>query len=230
MSTVVLRSKARRPIAPTIQWTPRNKKIAVVASIVLGIGGVIFGVWTLMGSLPPRLPQTAGEAIAVMKTSRFDRLDDERKLQYTTEAARLIAALPDEERRAMFQDQESREAMRKVFEEQSAEAAKRLARGEDPRKVMESMRPPGMRGPGGAGGPGGPGGPGGGQRPGGGPPGMNGQMPENMRARIASGINNMLAGGNAQASALRGEMFRKMQDTFRGGGAGGGNRQSTPGR
>ncbi len=223
MSTVILRSKARRPITPTIEWTPRNKKIAVVASIVLGIGGVLFGVWSLMGSLPPRLPQTAAEAIAVMKTSRFDRLDDERKLQYTTEAARLFAALPDTERQAIFQDQESRESMRKVFEEQSAEAAKRIAFGEDPRKVMESMRPPGMRGPGGAGGPGGPGG---GQRPG----GMNGQMPEQVRSRIASGINNMLAGGNAQSSALRGEMFRKMQDTFRGGGSGGGNRQTTPGR
>jgi len=148
---------ARRDVASaaasrttSLDWTPKQKKIAAfalagVAVVALGFGGV-----TLVRMRPLELPKTFDEARVAMESSKFKNMDDVRKAQYQTEVDRLMRekmkTMTDEERRAFFRNDENREVMQQIQEQRMDEMAKKLARGE---KIEF-----GPGGPGGFGGPG----------------------------------------------------------------------------
>lgn len=198
----------RRPI--DAGWS-RKKRTVVTASLsgialVALVGGAIW----MIGRRPPSLPTSADEAVAVINSERFDRLDEQRRRQYLSEAARQLGVLDQDALRAMFADEANRDAMREIMrnrmDEVARQIARQIARGEDP--DFGAMR--GMRGPrpGGQGGP--PGGPGGAHDPG----QTSAEMRKRMRDRMNQHITEAITSGNAQSMGLRMEMMRR----FRGGG------------
>ncbi len=219
-STVTLRSKPRRTfVLPRlslkgIQWTPRRKKTAAIAGCALSLLILAGGVGMMWWMRLPSLPTSVSEALSVMGSSRFDRLDETRQSQYAAEAARLVGQLSAEERRALFTTNENRDALRKLREEQEDIDARKIALGEKPENPL--------RGPGGPGGGGGPGGNRAQRGPdaGGGPGGArNG---ENRVQRAIARLERALAGGNPQNTALRAEArARQAQQRQQSGGTSG---------
>lgn len=196
------------PRAPIDAGWPKWKKALVgggcigLAVAALATAGVL-----LYNARPVGLPKTAQEAVDVMGSARFAKLDDDRRAQYADEAWRLIRELPQEERRGMLSDEQSREAMRAMREEMIDEMVRRYARGEE---MPGFGRPPPRE-----------------ERP------EREDRPnwremseedreaamERMRSVMNQRIDSQMSSGNAQTGALRGEMFKR-----RGAGGGGGRR------
>lgn len=206
----------------SIEWTPKRKKIAAVAFCLFSLCGLSLGAWVMIRMQPPGLPQTAEEAMAVMKSAKFDQLDSLQKEEYLNEANKLMANIPWEERRELFQN--DRESMEKLMERNMEEMAKKFARGEQPQFPFggpRGDRPPGDRPPGerpdrgnrpdggGAGGPGGGGAGGGGGGPGGGGGGRG--DPNARRDNAERRIANRVSTGNPQSNGLMGQMRQAMQ-------------------
>ncbi len=201
-------SLKRAPI--DARWSPRKRKI-VAAACALSAGGALAGgadaAWY---HAPPGMPRTAQEAVAVLESGRFERMDASRRQQYAEEAGRLLRDLPDEQRRALFQDEETREALRALWEERMAYIVRRFARGEE-------IERPGAPGPGGP------------RAQGPRPDFQNltdeerAAMRERMRAEARNRMNEQFSSGNAQTGGLQGEMFKRMaaQGGFGGRGPGG---------
>lgn len=193
-------------------WSKKRKTLVGAGAGVLAIAAVSAGAFLMIRSQPPRLPTTAEEAIVVLGSAKYERLDSERKLQYATESARLLRELPPEERRELMRDDKNREALRQLMNEMMDDAAKRFARGDE-------LEFPGFgfRGP-----PRGERGERDGNREGrerpGGPPGDRENMTDEereqrraeMRERLGGRISNAIQSGNAQSTGLRGEMFKRM--------------------
>ena len=203
----------------SIEWTPKRKKIAAVAFCLFSLCGLGLGAWLMIRMQPPGLPQTAEEALAVMKSAKFDQLDSLQKEEYENEANKLMANMPWEERRELFQN--DRETMEKLMERNMEEMAKKFARGEQPQFPFggprgdrpQGERPQGDRpdrgtrpdGGGGAGG----GGPGGGG-PGGGGGGRGGD-PNARRDNAERKMAERVSKGNPQSNGLMGQMRQAMQ-------------------
>lgn len=205
---------SRRPI--DAGWSKRRKTLVGVAAGAVAVIALGAGVWLLLDRRPPPLPTTMTEAVAVLNSPKFERLSPERRNQYTAEARRLLNELPEEERRAMRGDEDTRDAMRALFQQTFEEVVLRYARGEDMEDVRNDMGLPGrgMR-PGGR-----PGGDRNGEgRNGGGGEGRpggergDGERPsrEDRAARMRSRMANFFQEGNAQLGALRGAMMRQMR-------------------
>ncbi|MEM9704272.1 MAG: hypothetical protein AAF907_17665, partial [Planctomycetota bacterium] len=158
------------------------------------------GVWFMLAAAPPGLPKSAGEAIRVINSDRFNRLSEDRQRQYLAEAGDLIGDLSDEERQDLFNDESTRDALRQIGQNAFSEMARQMARGEQPQF-------PGFGGRG---------------RPGGGPPGGNDDgdsnepseeerdnMRDRMRDRINDSISDRINSGNAQDFGLIGEFFQR---------------------
>ena len=209
-------------------WSKQRKTIVGVGAAVLAVSAVTAGAFLMIRAQPPKLPTTAEEAIVVLGSAKYERLDSERKLQYATESARLLRELPPEERREIMRDGENREALRQLMEEMMDDAAKKFARGEElefqgfgfrgpPRGERDGNRE-GRERP---------------ERPEGDRENMTEEEREQRRAegrqRMANRFSNALQSGNAQSMGLRGEMFKRMMQSGqmpgrRGGGGGGGGR------
>lgn len=200
-------------------WSPKKKKvvgISCVVGAVLMLGG---GAWAMVASSPPRLPRTAQEAVAVMASGKFKGMSEQRKAQYTEEAGRLFRGMTEEDRRSLFRDEKTREAMRAMMEERMTDAAKKFARGESMEGIW-GQRPTGPRPEGRP------------ERPEGErtPPTEEerAQRMEQARARMTESMKNQVMTGNAQNGSLTGEMFKRMgaagggRGGFFGGGRGGG--------
>lgn len=219
-----------------IQWTPRNKRIAAIAGACLGLAVLAFGIWRTIEMQPPSMPKSYAEAIAVINNpEKFDRLDEMRKREYVEEAARLLDELPADERRALFMDEQARDAMFELRELQMEEMARRFARGEPLQFPWMRMggpdgqpRPDGQRRPDGQpggwpgmpgmGGPGGPGGPGGGGRTGGNNQRATENRAEARRDAAVSRLQSRIMTGNPQSLGLMAEMRKRMGDRPAGGG------------
>lgn len=216
--------KANSVSLDSIEWTPKRKKIAAVALCLVSFCGLGLGAWVMIRMQPPTLPQTAEEAMAVMKSAKFDRLDPSQKEEYENEANKLMANLPWEQRRELFK--EDRETMEKLMERNFEEMAKKFARGEQPEFPFGGPRgdrpggdrPQGDRpdrGPrpdgGGAGGAGGPGGGPGGGGPGGGGGGGRGGDPNARRDNGERRMAERVSKGNPQSNGLMGQMRQAMQ-------------------
>lgn len=211
-------------------WS-KHKKTGVAAVLgVAALGAVGMGVWAMIESAPPGLPKTAQEAARVMASPKWDKLDDDRKLAYVTHVQGLVEGMTDEERRAMFRDENTREALRQAAEVRRLEAVREFARtGELP--DFSGFRF-------GGGGP-----PRGFNRNG--TPGDATQRAERpqltqeeidqrraeAQARIERQFAESLASGSGQDQALQAEMTQAMREQFggfpgfpggRGGGGGGG--------
>lgn len=209
-------------------WTKKQKTAAAVVAGVLAFGAVGAGIWYAVDSLPPALPTSATEALAVMKSAKFDQLDEERKQQYAEEAARLLRELPEEERRELRKDDTNRAAIDKIREEQMDEMIKKLARGETPDMPFGPFGG-GERRQGGQGGQGG----GNGQPREGGPGGAGDRWRnmseadrakaiEERKVRMDQRMAQQFNSGNAQKTGLRGEFFKTMRQNGGPGGPGGG--------
>jgi uncharacterized membrane protein YgcG len=174
------------------------------------------------------------EALAVMQSGKLDRMDPQRRAQYTEEARRMLWALTDEERRKLFEDEKHREAMRAIREQTFDDMAYRMARGEqidwssfgprrnemteEQRKRMEEMRERWANMT---------------------PEEREKEMAERreqMRAEMVNRMNDQFSSGNSQSGALRGEMMsrgggmRGPGGGGRGPGGGGGQRGGGGGR
>ncbi len=204
------KAESRKPIDAS--WSPAKKRMVAIACAVLATGAVGYGSWAMLSRMPPSLPKTADDALAVINSAKFARLDPERKQQYLEETMRLVRELPEEQRRNYWRDEKNREAFRKFMEERFDDAARRFARGE----TLPSMFP-------GGGPPRGPRPEGETQRP---------QLTEEERAaRLEQArneankrIGEQIKSGNAQSGGLRGEMMKRGMGGGRGGwgGRGGG--------
>ncbi len=184
-------------------WSKARKRGVAIGAVSLAALALSGGAWFAMAQQPPRLPQSAAEALEVMGSDRFDRLDDERKRQYASEARRLIRELPEEERRDAW-DEESEEARRAMREAWLDDMARRRARGEeiewpprdmprpDRRRWQEMSDEERQE--------------------------MRRQMLAEIRARMAEAVES----GNGQSSALRMELMTSGRG--RGGPGGGGRR------
>ncbi|MCA9273670.1 MAG: hypothetical protein KDA31_11570 [Phycisphaerales bacterium] len=110
-------------------WTKARKIAVGTVATLLAIGALGAGGYYAWQNRPVSLPKTADEAVAVINSGRVDRLNADRKRQYYAEASRLMEDVPQEERREMFRDEESREAMRQVMMEQMDNSMREIARG-----------------------------------------------------------------------------------------------------
>lgn len=195
----------RRPI--DAGWSGRKKAVVGTGAGVLAAAALVGGAWVWWMSRPVEMPGSAEEALAVLGSARFERMDADRRRQYASEAGRLFMELSREERAELFGEGENREALRALREDMFDDMAYRFARGEG----LEF--PWGRRGGDGERrerrGPGGPGGPG----------EMDPERRAEMRDRFNDRMNQMFQSGNAQSTGLRGEMFQRMR-----GGGGGGSR------
>ena len=191
------------------KWSARTKRLAASAAIILGVGAISGGLWAASAFSTPGLPGTAEEALAVLGSSKFERMSADRKSAYAEEAGRLLRDLPEESRRDMFRDEEQRKAMWALMEQRMADMARAVARGEpldfasmfgdrprgntDRSRWREEMTDEERA-----------------QR--------RAEMQERMRERTTE----MFKSGNAQTGELMGEMFRS--GGFGGGGRRGGGR------
>lgn len=188
------------------EWTPKRKKIAAIAFCFFSLCGLAAGAWAMLWLQPPGLPKTAEEALAVMKSAKFERLDETQKGEYADEANKLMANMPGEERRELFKN--DRESMEKLMERKMEEMAKKMARGEQIEFPFGGGPPRGDRPPGespdrgnrpdgGGGGAEGGGGNGGGGR---------GGDPNVRRDNVVGRIADRVAKGNPQSNGLIGQM------------------------
>ena len=192
-------------------WSKKKKTTVGVAAGALTLVAIAGGSWFALTSMPPGLPTDAGTAISVVSSTKFDRLDEQRQRQYLAQAARLVRDLPEEERRVMFDNEDNRDAMRRIGRAQMQEMAREMARTDS----MPEM--PWMRGGGRPGG-----------RPGGGEGGrpnrenmtdeQRSAMREQMRQRIAESVNRQINAGNARDFGLAGEFWGRGGGGRRGGG------------
>jgi len=206
------------------KWSPKKRTLVAGACIGVAALAIAGGVYAMMALRPPKLPTTTQEALAVMASPAFDRLDEQRKREYAAEAGRLLRDMDAEQRQAIFRDQDNREAMQVMRMEMFDEMARKYARGEE--VSFPWQRPRGQSGerP---------------QRPEGSRPEWRRPDPENMteeqkkemeaqraerRKQMMSRIAGQFDGGNAQRTGLRSEMFKRMRQSGArpGGGRGGG--------
>ena len=197
-------------------WSRHRRLIVGAGAVVVTIAALVFGIWATSALRPLHLPTTAKEAVAVMNSPKFDKLDRERRLQYADAAARLLRDVPDDQRREMFHDEDTRRAMMEAMRERMDDAALRLAMGEPLEDVMPDGMPFGRGRPGGP--PGGP--PRDGARDDAQRPEPTPEQREQWAQRRAQGAQRMMAHfanalqtGNAQRMALRMEMFQRMRQT-----------------
>lgn len=141
-------SEKRRPV--DADWTKARKLAVGALAVALALSAIGAGGYFLWQNRPVRLPRTAAEAVAVINSGRVERLNEDRQRQYFDEAARLMRDVPEEDRRAMFRDEESREAMREVMMEQMDHSMREIARGnvtfeewaQQMREQWQNRRPP----------------------------------------------------------------------------------------
>lgn len=173
------------------KWSVKTKRIVIAVSVLVAVGAISGGLWAASEFSTPGLPNTAEEALAIMGSAKFDRMNSERKSAYAEQAANLLRDLPQDERRAMFRDEEQRDAMRALMQQRMGDIARAVARGETP--DFSSFR--------------------------GGPPRDRAQREEmtdeeraerleQMRTRMREQMNAQFQSGNAQSGALMGEMFK----------------------
>jgi len=203
------------------KWSPKTKKTVIGLSVLVTVGAITGGIWAASAFATPGMPSTAQEALAVLGTPRFERMSADRRSAYAEEAGRLLRELPEEDRRAMFRDEDQRDAMRAMMEQRMADMARAVARGETPdfAAMFGGMRPP---------------------------RGDNAERRQrreemtdeereqrraDMQDRMRDRMSETFKSGNAQNSELMGEMFRSGMGRMgpggrggRGGGGGGGER------
>lgn len=206
-------------------WTKARKLAVGVMATLLTLGALGAGGYFLWENRPVRLPRTAEEAVAVINSGRIDRLSTDRQRQYFAEASRLMRDVPGEERRELFRDEENRDAMRQVMEEQMDSTMREIARGDltfeewaaQMREMWANRRPPdGQRRPDGeqrA------------ERPEGAPP--EGERPDanERRQQMLSQMESRFQNGDGQRMGLMMAFRQRMGGAMRGpGGPGGGPR------
>jgi|GEM_PF-1555237 len=111
-------------------WTKARKVAVGSVATLLAVCALGAGAYFAWDNRPVRLPKTASEAVAVINSGRVDRLSTDRKKQYFAEASRLMEDVPAEDRRDLFRDEESRDAMRQVMMEQMDTSMREIARGD----------------------------------------------------------------------------------------------------
>lgn len=100
---------------------------AGVGAAVAIAGGVLIS--SASGSV--RLPRTADEAMTTLTSGKLDGLDADRRAAWMDEARRLMRDLTEEQRRALFEDEEARRAMGDLMRDRMDERARAFARGEE---------------------------------------------------------------------------------------------------
>lgn len=196
-------------------WSPKKK--AIVSGVCVGVAAIalIGGATYAIGQRPPSLPKTAEEAVAVLSSDRFAKLDQDRQSQYATAAAGLLRDLPREQREALMQDEETRRALGEIREQMMEDIARKFARGEEiewPRPPRDERTPEERRAE---------------------MERMREQWQnmseedraarmDRMREMANSRINDSISSGNAQTNGLMAEMFKRGGARGGPGGRGGG--------
>lgn len=119
---------------------PKRTLLLSLVGLTLAIG-VLLGGWLLQRALsPPGLPRTAEEALRVVGSDRFERLDHERRSQYLAESVRLLARLPDGEKGRMYEDERYKSLFDDLELAMLDDAARSYARGDDPKKMWSDLK------------------------------------------------------------------------------------------
>jgi hypothetical protein len=206
----------------------RNKKILVVALILVGVGTLSGGVYYTWLITPPGPPKTAQEAMKTIGSARYERMPEYRKQEYLEQAQKLFHEMPEDQRRALWQNGEQNpavhQAMREMHENAMNKRMEDFAKATPEQRtkmldeIIDQMEKGGRgRGPWGGrpGGPGaGPGSPPGPQAAGANPQGHRPGGPGHRHdpGRMKNRIKRMAEQGNPQRAALRTEFFRAIQE------------------
>jgi len=214
----------------TIKEHKRASALVTLAAAALTVGGYYY--WR---SMPPPMPRTAEQAIALVKSERFQRLTDKQKRYYHDRIAEVIGPLDAEKRRELMRDNElRREGGRDVMQAMMMQRAREYAMASpEQREAMVAQARAEFMAMRGSGRPGGERGGQGerGQRPEGEqrPPrgeGADGERPQReelteeereqrdaeRRQRWESRIESWVNEGNAQEHALMREYFRAIRE------------------
>jgi len=154
--------------------TGTQKQIVYTVLAVALVSGTVLAVWMFRGQEPLNLPANAEEGLRGLSSKQFEQLPDYRREAYRGEVRRLVGALPEKERRGLFEryrtDDEMRRGLRRlrhnpmrqsIDEYFKKPAAERRAMVDSMIDRMDSMRsganrPGSSTGHGRGGGPGGP--------------------------------------------------------------------------
>jgi len=204
----------------------KNKKLLIVVLILVGAGTLSGGIYYTWLITPPGPPKTAQEAMKTIGSARFERLPDYRKQEYMEQARKLFDAMPEDQRRQLWQNGQQNEAFRNEMRAMRENAMDQRmtdfasATPEERTKILDQMID--MQEKGGWG------------RPGGGPPrgqGQGGQPTANAPqgqgpqgghrggpggrhdpGRMRNRIKRMAERGNPQRAGLRTEFFKALNE------------------
>ena len=121
--------------------TKTKKSILAAVLAVLAVGTLVFGGYYLWLTTPPPMPVNMEEGFDVLKSARYARLPDDRKLAYVEKMWRMREQMTPEDRRAMRERFESEPelgtAVRSAVEEMMVQRAREFAKA-DP-KARQAM-------------------------------------------------------------------------------------------
>ena len=104
--------------------TSTRKRTVVYILVISGISTLGWGGYQAMQQLPPPWPTTPEEALAVIDSSRYDRLPEYRQREYRIQAGILLKKMPQEKRREIFRSNNQMHGkLREVFREQMVQKA-----------------------------------------------------------------------------------------------------------
>ena len=173
----------------------------------LAVASVTLGIYFTWRATPPALPETMDDALALVRSSRYQRLPEYRRREYLSHIHGLMEGLDEEQRQIMREaardDPLLREALGQARRHEMMERTKDYARAtpDEQLKILDAMidrMEAGRRG-----------------RPEGQRRGADGRPPSgdggSRRQRAQERIKQRIEQGNPQHMALIGEFFRALR-------------------
>lgn len=118
-------AEGRRPI--DAGWSDGKRRAVIGAAVAAGALAIGVGWWLSMQNRVTGLPRTPEQAVALMRSPRFDRLDPSRRSQILAETSRMLGSMSAEQVEALGWSDEDWSALKgAAFDEY----ARKVARGE----------------------------------------------------------------------------------------------------
>lgn len=120
----------------------RTRKVVLVSLLALSASGVLAGGWYYTWLMkPPPMPKDIDEAMAVLKSPRYQRLPDSRREPYLEKTREIFEAMSADQRaqvrKTIDNDPESRKAVQQAMEDRMYQMARNYVNAEpDKRKQM----------------------------------------------------------------------------------------------
>ncbi|WP_432797016.1 hypothetical protein [Poriferisphaera sp. WC338] len=117
-----------------------KKIVMVILLVIVGAGVIGYGGYWAWQMTPPGMPSDLNEASAMMASSRFSRLSDDRKEQYFNRVREMMDGMDAEQRRGFWernrQDKQFRDNMRDGMRMMMVNRAKDFAAADEMKRTM----------------------------------------------------------------------------------------------